>query len=146
MLITGSLLIIVVLAFLSVVFGNAFLGVDLDLSVDSGLIVNGTTSTLLVEGNTIAINLDPLTVGIVVITVLITIVSLLGINILGSGYNDSGVRILSILFGYSGVWAFFSTLAWNLVYGIELFGGLIWIGLTIIYGVGVLNKIAGGNQ
>lgn len=143
MLIVFPLFIMIVLSFISVVFGNSLIGITIDSSINNNLIVNGTTTNINYGYNNYTLNLDPLTTGIALITILIAVAGIIGINVLGSGLSDSSVHTITLLLGYGGLWTLFSTLSWNLIIAIELFGGFIWLGLTIIYSIGIVQKIGG---
>lgn len=70
--------------------------------------------------------------------------ALVGISFLGSSLGTETTQALifnSIL--YLGVWAVFSILAYPLLGQMWVFGGLIWLIITIIYIVGFANEIQG---
>jgi len=143
MLIIVTLLILIVITFFSVIVGNSFMGRTIDNVVDNTLIINGTDSTLGLSSQTL-FNIDPVIGFTTTIIVIVTLVALLGINILGSGLSDSAVRIMTIGITYSGIWIVFSILAEPLIKSIEMFGTLIYVVLTIGYVIGVVQKIAEG--
>ena len=146
-LITFTLLPLIVLSFLSVVLGNEFASIPFDYEsqaeeclpegpcpypVDTGEVVG--------EG---AIGIDPITGAITIIVVIATATALLGIQVLGSGLSDNSVRVLITVTIYASIWTILSLLAIPLFSGIELFGTLIYVALTVGYIIGVMEKISG---
>ena len=86
--------------------------------------------------------IDSLTGALSVIIILITVATIVGIQVLGSGISEQSVRTIIIVVGYAGIWGLFSVLAINLILSIELFGLLIYLLLTILYAIGVMDKIS----
>ena len=136
--------VIILLAFLSVIFGNSFIGSGSQLVYDNTLIINGTTSTLGSDPSDSWFNIDAITGLLVVITIITTVALVFGIQVVGSGLGDSTVRTITIITAFTGIYTVFSILAFNLITSIEVFGSLIYIGLTVMYVYGVAQKIAGG--
>lgn len=79
------------------------------------------------------------------IIVIIALVSILGIRVLGSGLSDSATRTITIGTGYGGIWALFSVFAMPLMLSITAFGVFIYVSLTILFTVGIFQKISGGD-
>jgi len=132
MLIMLSLLPLIVLTFLSVMFGNDFLSA----TVESGWITDDAS----------VFEIDPF-IGMIAILLIIAIFSLvIGFNILASGFSDTGVKALSTGLLYTGLWAVLSVLAFPLFKDIKVFGTLIYVALTIIYVIGVIEKMYGGGR
>lgn len=86
--------------------------------------------------------IDALTGALSIIIGLIAVASIVGIQVLASGISEQSVRTIIIIIGYAGIWGVFSVLAINLILSIELFGVIIYISLTILYTIGVMNKIS----
>lgn len=146
MLIAGCLLILVVLSLFSVVLGSSFFGIISELTVDNISIINGSTTTFIVETQEFFINIDPI-IGMIDNIILWTSIALLiGLRAFGTGLSDESVRIASLGIIYTSIWFLLSTLAIPLMFAIELFGALIYTTLTIAYAVGVIQKIAGGSS
>lgn len=87
--------------------------------------------------------IDELTGAIEIILLIAIGIALLGIRFLGSGLSDQSVRILTISAIYSGIWIMLSLLATPLLLSIEIFGLLMYIGLSIGYILGVIEKLSG---
>lgn len=88
------------------------------------------------------IGIDSITGALAIIIVLISIAVIVGIQILGSGISEQSVRTIIIIVGYASIWGFFSVLSLNLIMSIELFGWIMYVVLTIIYMIGVMNKLS----
>jgi len=69
--------------------------------------------------------------------------AVIGFRVLGSGLSDPSVRVLITAVVYTGIWTMLSLLAIPLLYGIEIFGTLIYIALSLGYVIGVIEKISG---
>jgi len=124
MLIEMSLGLLLTITFFNVILGATFSDYMLDT-------VYGAT-----------IGIDSLTGALAIIIVLISIAVIVGIQILGSGISEQSVRTIIIIVGYGSIWGFFSVLSLNLIISIEIFGWIIYIILSIIYTIGVMNKIS----
>lgn len=141
-----TLAIMMIVTLISIIAGNQFIGVISEYLVDSESIVNGTTTTFSIGSGDVAFGLDALTGGIALIIALSVIGGILGIQILGSGLNDSSVKIIMVAIFYGGLWAILSVLSMNLIIAIEVFGGIIYLMLTIVYAIGVVGKFFGGGE
>ncbi len=143
-LIMVCLLPLIVLTFLSVIIGNAFISVGISHNI-IGLLENGSLKDMLVglEGaeSTSTFNLSGLEGAIAIIIVIATIAVIMGIRILGSGLSETSIKAMMIGFGYTGLWLVLSILSAPLFFQIELFGTFIYIGLTIGYVIGVVQKL-----
>lgn len=149
MLIGLSLLIMITLTFLSVILGESFIGSTVNVGIDNTALVNGSTSTYFVEAQDLLFQIDTsslIIAGIILISTIIAVASITGIQVLGSGLNTQSVRVIIIATSFIGLWASLSILAFNLISRIQVFGGLIYIGITIAYSIGVIQKISGGNS
>ena len=149
MLIGLTLLIMIVLTFFSIILGESFIGSIVNVGIDNTALVNGSTATYFVEAEDLLFQIDTgslIIAGIVLISTVIAVASITGIQVLGSGLNTQSVRVIIIATSYIGLWASLSILAFNLITQIKVFGGLIYIGITIAYSIGVIQKISGGNS
>lgn len=149
MLIGISLLIMIVLTFFSIILGESFIGATVNVGIDNTALVNGSTTTYVVASQDILFQIDTSTLivaGIVLISTIIAVASITGIQVLGSGLNTQSVRVIIIATSYIGLWASLSVLAFNLISQIQVFGALIYIGITIAYSIGVIQKISGGDE
>jgi len=146
-LIMIGLLPMVVLSFLTVIFGSEWIDIIIgqyDLSHENIQYYNDLAEFMGHEGLTgqATFSIDVLTGAIAIIVGIIALATLLGIQILGSGLSDTSVRLISILSAYIGLWSVLSVLCIPLIIEIEIFGQLIYIGLTLAYTIGVIEKIS----
>jgi len=143
------LLPMIVLTFISVIFGNEFLGISVSQELISALEVNGTVPEWLnVEGLTggeYLFNIDLIIGAIAIITVIAVISIGVGIQVLGSGLSETSVKMIITALAYMGLWLVLSVLSMPLIFSIEIFGTLIYVGLTLGYVLGVVEKMTGGN-
>ena len=144
MLIGLTLAIMLVVTLLSVITGNSFIGIIVENLVDNSLVVNGSTTSLEIPIDDFIFGLDPLTGGLVLITTLAVFGALITITVLGSGMSDNGSRILMVSFFYGGIWGILSIVSYPLINSIEIFGGLLYLMLTMLYAIGVISKYFGG--
>lgn len=124
MLIEMSLAIILVITFFNVILGATF------------TTYNAGTS----YGVTVGIN--EVTGALAVVIALVALAVVVGIQVLGSGISEQSVKTIITVIGYASLWGVFSVLSSNLIISIELFGLIIYLILTIIYAIGVMNKIS----
>ena len=130
-----------VLMFLSVISGNSFIGSSIDVGVDTGAIVNGTTTEFLIDDVTAVFSID-LVQGVIVWFVVITaIVVVVGFQVVATGLSDTSVRTLRTTVMYGGVWVVLSVIVYDLIVSIEIFGSLIYVGLTLMYVIGVFQQM-----
>jgi hypothetical protein len=114
---------------LTITFFNVILGADF------------TTYTLESEYAS-SVGIDEITGALAIIIALIGISAIVGIKVLGSGISEQSVRTIIIIVGYGSIWGVFSVLAINLISSIELFGWVLYIALTVVYAIGVMNKLS----
>jgi hypothetical protein len=147
MIIGVSLAIMLILTLLSVVLGNDFIGSVIDTDIDGGSIVNGSSSTFSLTPSSSTFAIDSIQGAIAIILVIVVLATVIGIRIVASGLSDSSIKIITMGTTYFGLWALLSVLASSFIFAIETFGSLIYIVLTIVYVIGVVQKgISGGGQ
>ena len=146
MLISITLMILIVLVIFSLILGATFIDVSEGIGVDNTSLINGTLTTYEVPTQDVIFGIDPLIGGIAIIIALGITVSLIGAQVLSTGLSPSSVRTLTIIAGYSALWILLSVMVSGLIKSIEIFGGIIYIILTLGYTVGVIQKISGGSN
>ena len=145
MIIGVSLLIILMLIFLSLILGQDFLASFVSVGTDTEAIVDGISSTFVIEAENVLFYIDTSTLivaGISLLTTLIIVATFTGIQVLGSGLSPSSVRTIILVTTYIGIWTALSVLAFNLINSIPIFGYVIYIGITVGYAIGVIEKIS----
>ena len=144
MIIGLTLTILIVLTMLSFILGGVFVDIPVSINVKGTQKLEGTSKTFEFPIGDFIIEIDPVA-GLIVIFILIIVISgLLGIQILASGLSPESVRFMMTSILYFGLWSLLSVMASGLIFGIEIFGTIIYITLTIAYVIGVIQKISGG--
>lgn len=135
----GTLMVMLILTILSIISGNDFTTYIVNESYTS--VVNGTTTdyTIINEGFT----LDAYAGAIGWLVVIVSIGVACGILVLGSGLSETSQHLLWNAIFYGAVWGIVSILPAPMIFSIEIFGGIIYITLTLIYVVAVLMTIGG---
>ena len=87
--------------------------------------------------------IDDLTYGMSIFVAIITATALIGIQILGSGLQDTSVRVITLIILYMGLWTLLSILGWNLLFANQIVGSIVYVFLCLFYIIGVSSKIAG---
>lgn len=93
-----------------------------------------------------AFNLSGIDMALIILVSALAIGGIAGIRILGTGVSDLSQKLIIISIIYLGLWAVFSILANNLILTMGIFGGVIWLILTIIYLLGVSSNITGSGD
>lgn len=145
MIISLTLAILVLLTFMSLILGTSWTDSLVETTIDSEAFIDDASSTFEILNTNIILNIDPIVGAIAMIIVISTFAALVGIQVLASGLSPESVRALIIGIAYTGLWGVLSILAFDLIVSIEVFGGLIYVSLSIGYVYGVINKI-GGNE
>ena len=143
-LVNIALIPLLVLTFIAIIFGSSFVSITIEQeAISTWLKLNNTLTESRIEQINTTINIDELTGAIAIIIALAMITSVIGLRVLGSGLSDESVRTLTIAIIYTSIWTILSILAYSLFAIIELFGLLIYVCLTIIFVIGVIEKISG---
>ena len=145
MLITISLIAMIIISLLSIISGNSFIGNTGGFDTSATAIINGSETTLDLEGSEL-FYIDPVLGFIIMFVAIGVLAGLIGFSFLGSGLSESSVRIILWVTVYGAIWGLFSVLSMSLIVAIELYGSLIYIGLTGMYVFGVIQKLVGGND
>lgn len=139
MLIMLALVPLIVLTFLSVAFGNEFMVILSMEQIEEEKTVwewfehfEGDLMTIAGGG------------GISIIILIAGVSIVIGLQVLGSGLSDTTVKILTILTAYGSLWIILSLLSMPLLFESQLFGLLIYTILTLIYVIGMIEKISEG--
>lgn len=140
MLIMVALVPLIVLTFLSVIFGNEFMIIITDVEkIEEEKPVWEWFKYF--EDDLMSIAGGG---GIAIIVLIAGISILIGIQVLGSGLSDITIKVLTILTAYGSLWIILSLLSMSLLFEIQLFGLFIYTILTLIYVIGMIEKISEG--
>lgn len=149
MIIGVALMVLLILIFFNLILGQDFIGDFVPVGdIDSSVLVDGVSSTFVQEAENIFFYIDTTSLviaGISILTTIIIVASITGISVLGSGLNPQSSKIIVVITAYIGLWFSLSVLAFSLIISIPVFGTLIYIGITIGYSIGVIQKISGGD-
>lgn len=124
----SSLIIISLTMLLTITFFNVVLGASFTDYTASG-------------GYGASVGIDAVTGALAVIIALIAISVVVGIQVLGSGISEQSVKAIITITGYISIWGIFSVLSINLINTIQIFGYIIYLVLTIMYTIGVMEKL-----
>jgi len=147
MLIGLSLFVIIILGFLSIMLGSEYLANTINVGIDNTSLVNGSITTYVVETETVLFEIDTsvfIVAGIALLITVAIVAGITGIQVLGSGLNSESVKIIIMITAFTGIWITLSIIAINLISSIAIFGSIIYIGLTLMYVIGVVQKLTGG--
>lgn len=109
---------------------------------DQGAIVNGSSAITDVGLGSFEFGFNPITGAILIIILAITISIIIGLNVFGFGLAENTVRTITIGLIYAGLWGSLSLLSYGAIESIPYFGALIYLTLTFMYVVGVMEKIS----
>lgn len=124
MLIVMSLAMLLIITFFNVVLGASFSNYNAGTSYS------------------VNVGIDSITGALAVIIALVGIATVVGIQVLGSGISEQSVKTIIVVIGYASIWGVFSALSLNLIVSIEIFGTIIYLFLTIMYAIGVMNRLS----
>lgn len=85
---------------------------------------------------------NPITGAILILLLLLVLAVLVGLKFAGFGLSDESVRIIINVVVYGGIWGALSLLGYGAINAIPFFGGFIYIILTIMYVLGVQQRVA----
>jgi len=108
--------------------------------------LNAETSTLELESGSLSLDYT-LSTGIIIITVSAIALGLIGLNVFGSGLSSFSVKIIWNGIVFYGLWLIFSVTGFNFFSSIPHYvGAVFWIGLTLVYSLGVFEKMGSGGE
>jgi len=139
-------MVMVFLSIFSIVLGNNYISTAINIEVDNISLINGNTTTFLVEAQDVIFQIDTSSLinsGIALMFTVIAVAGILGISVLGSGLNPASTKIIIMLTAFIGIWISLTFIVFNLIIEIAIFGSVIYIGLTIGYSIGVIKKLTG---
>ncbi len=149
MLIEISLMIIIILGFFSLIIGDTYISAPVNVGIDNEGLLNGSITTYIVEQETVLFEIDVsvfIVSGIVLLVALGIVAGITGFQILATGLSPPSVKIIIMITAFTGIWIALSTICINLIKSIEVFGSVIYIGITLMYVVGVIQKLSGGSD
>lgn len=139
MLIALSLGILIIVSLFSIITGSSIKEIGSE-NISGSADFNSSVSSFDINNISATFYIDEFSGALVIIIAIMIIAVIIGLNIFGSGLSDTSVKILSIGITYYGIWSIFSILAYPLIVSIEVVGVLIYITLTIIFTIGLVQK------
>ena len=100
MIIGLTLTILIVLSLFNLILGGTLIGTITTVEVDNTALVNGTITTFIVESQDVLFQIDVsilISAGIALITAVIVVALITGIQFLGSGLNPESAKIIIII-------------------------------------------------
>ena len=146
MLVGLMLAIMVILTLFSIVSGGNFASGILDTTTGGTSIINGTSTTIELGAGDVLFSIDLVLGAIPILAIMIGVVVILGITALATGLSPQTVKIATYLTFYIGIWFLLSQYAEPLIRSIDIFGGIIYVGLTIGYTIGIMQNLSGGGD
>lgn len=145
MLVGITLAIMLLLTILSIIFGQNFGSGIVDSTTEGLTLINGTSTTVVLGKGDVLFSIDLIEGSIPIMAVMLVVVILLGITALATGLSPQTVKLGTFLIFFIGFWVLLSVNAEPLIRSIEIFGGLLYVVLTIGYTIGVFQTLSGGN-
>lgn len=139
MLMIMTLSILIVIALFSILIGGSLSSSEAEL-ININATNSGSSSNFDFYNLSQQFYIDGLVGMLIVIIVIISISALIGLRIFSSGLSENSVKMLTLGITYVSIWSMFSTLAYPLIAGIEVFGFFIYIILTIGFVLGIIQK------
>ena len=146
MIVGITLAIMLLLTILSIVFGQTFGSGIIDTTTEGTTLINGTSTTVVLTQGDVLFSIDAIEGAIPIMAVMLIAVVLLGITALATGLSPQTVKIATFLIFYIGIWVLLSINAEPLIRSIDIFGGLLYVVLTIGYTIGVFQNMSGGGN
>lgn len=146
MLITLTLMVMVGLSLFSIILGSNYISTTINIEVDNISLINGNTTTFLVEAQNVIFQIDTsilINAGIALLFSVVLAAGLTGISVLGTGLNPQSAKIIITITAFIGIWFSLTIIVYPLIIEIAIFGSVIYIGLTIGYAIGVVKRISG---
>lgn len=134
-----TLSILIVIALFSILIGGSLSSSEAEI-ININATNSGSSSNFDFYNLSQQFYIDGLVGMLIVIIVIISISALIGLRIFSSGLSENSVKMLTLGITYVSIWSMFSTLAYPLIAGIEVFGFFIYIILTIGFVLGIIQK------
>lgn len=136
--------VMVFLTLWAMVSNNSFITASEYLGTDTNLLINGTSTTIQSANMGLTFSIDNVQGFLSGLVIIGTIVSVIGIRVLGSGLSDFAVGVLSAVVFHTGMWSLLTILAGGLIDSITTYGVPIWIAMTVLFVVGIGLDLFGG--
>lgn len=141
MLILLSLSCLILISIFAIVVGSSIKKIGLG-SIVSDAVVGGNETSYSLTNLSETFYIDEFAGAIVIIIVIISICAIIGIRIFYSGLSDVSIKMITLGITYTSIWSVFSTLSYSLIVSIEIVGALLYIVLTTMYVIGIIQKFS----
>lgn len=126
------------------VLGESLSGTMLTGTFETSSIINGSVSTIEFGETDLLFIIDPTVLGIAAFVIIIGVAALLGIQVLATGLSGESIKVIMACILYGVIWILLSIFAMPLILSIQVFGTVIYTVLLIMYIIGVIQNITGG--
>lgn len=140
MLIGISLGVLIVITLFAIITGSSIKEIGSE-GLEGTALINGSSQTYDISDISQTFYIDEFSGALVIIIFIVMISVLIGIRIFNTGLSDTSIRIASICITYYGIWILFSVLSYELIISIEVIGVVLYITLTIVFTIGIIQKI-----
>lgn len=141
MLILLSLSCLILISIFAIVIGSSIKEIGLGFIV-SDAVVGGNATSYSLTNLSESFYIDEFAGALVIIIVIISICAIIGIRIFYSGLSDVSIKMITLGITYTSIWSVFSTLSYSLIVSIEIVGVLLYIVLTTMYVIGIIQKFS----
>jgi len=136
---TFPLLILGVLSFISIVFGDSLVDISMDFDLSTDLLINGSVTTIEMEGY--SFNMSLLSGSFIVLTAISLIAVGMGVVVVSSGISETAQKTALKVIVYIAIWTMLSYTSLSYLYDIAVFGIILYGVLFMLYLIGVLQVI-----
>lgn len=140
--ITISMLILIVLNLLGIASGGNLGSYTMNSAISNSAIVNGSVYTYEISGGDVVLFIDPVAGAWTILTLTLILIIGLSMNVLGSGMQNYGIKMVGLVTIYGSGWGILSILPFGMLYAIPYFGGTFYLFLTVAYAYGVFNQLS----
>jgi len=139
MLIFLSLTCLILISVFAMITGSSIKTIGLE-GITSGGNINQTQTTYDITNLGQTFYIDEFVGAMVIIIAVISICVIVGLRIFNTGLSEQSVKMITLGITYISIWSIFSTLSYDLIITIEVIGSLLYILLTVIYILGIVQK------
>lgn len=140
-LILVSIAVLMVFMLFHVFVGNSILaGAPTSITLETEQSLNGSVSEVALQGGVFDFYIDPTLGAIVLFTTVIAILVIAGITVVGTGLSTSNAIAWTGV--YLGLWALISVVGSGFIRSIDVFGWLIYLMITFMYVIGVVQNLS----
>jgi hypothetical protein len=145
-LIGFPLAIMLILSMITFISGGDLSSGTVDVENGGSINVNGTSGSVEIpRAERQTFNIWGPDGAIVILVALLAVGIVAGISVFGSGLSGTSQRMIILGTGLFGIWACLTVATTTIFQSGGVFGGLMWVGLTIMYVLGFVQASTGGD-